>query len=85
MSMFKLTACAVLLPLVCTAPAFAGDTPNLGKLLSEADITPWDISVMPDGSNLPPGSGTAAQGANRAQSSSHLIFVVFKFAMGEAN
>ena len=29
----------------------------------EADIKAWDISVLPDGSNLPPGSGTAAQGA----------------------
>lgn len=37
--------------------------PNLGKNISEADIRAWDIAVLPDGSNLPPGSGTAAQGA----------------------
>lgn len=37
--------------------------PNLGKNISEADIAAWDIAVLPDGSNLPPGSGTAAQGA----------------------
>ena len=38
-------------------------SPNLGKNISEADIKAWDIAVLPDGSNLPPGSGTAAQGA----------------------
>ena len=62
MSMLKLAA-AALLAFAFVAPARAGDTPGLGKPLSEADIKPWDISVMPDGSNLPPGSGTAAQGA----------------------
>ena len=46
-----------------TSAAYAGDTPGLGKPVSEADIKPWDISIMPDGSNLPAGSGTAAQGA----------------------
>ena len=59
---------AVALVTLAVAPiARAGDTPgnspNLGKPISEADIKPWDISIMPDGSNLPPGSGTAAQGA----------------------
>jgi S-disulfanyl-L-cysteine oxidoreductase SoxD len=48
--------------------AFAAGTataqsPNLGKNITEADIRAWDIAVLPDGSNLPPGSGTAAQGA----------------------
>jgi len=37
--------------------------PGLGTPVSEAEIAAWDISVMPDGSGLPPGSGTAAQGA----------------------
>jgi cytochrome c len=43
--------------------AMAADTPGLGKPISDADIKPWDISVLPDGSNMPPGHGTAAQGA----------------------
>ena len=30
---------------------------------AKADITAWDITILPDGTNLPPGSGTAAQGA----------------------
>src|SRR5260370_10873589 len=38
-------------------------SPNLGKPLSEADIKAWDISVLPDGTNLPAGSRTSAQGA----------------------
>jgi mono/diheme cytochrome c family protein len=43
--------------------AALAQSPNLGKNISEADIRAWDIAVLPDGSNLPPGSGTAAQGA----------------------
>jgi cytochrome c len=50
------------------ALAFAGgaafaQSPGLGKPLTEADIKQWDIAVLPDGSNLPPGSGTPAKGA----------------------
>jgi S-disulfanyl-L-cysteine oxidoreductase SoxD len=41
----------------------AAQSPNLGRNISEADIKAWDIAVLPDGSNLPAGSGTAAQGA----------------------
>lgn len=43
--------------------AFAANTPNLGKPVTENDIKAWDITVLPDGTGLPPGSGTAAQGA----------------------
>jgi cytochrome c len=39
------------------------ETPGLGKPITEADITAWNIDVLPDGSGLPPGSGTAKQGA----------------------
>ena len=48
--------------LVASATAFA-QGPNLGKPISPADIAAWDTSIMPDGTGLPPGSGTAAQGA----------------------
>ena len=37
--------------------------PNLGTPISPADIAAWDINIRPDGSGLPPGSGTPAQGA----------------------
>jgi S-disulfanyl-L-cysteine oxidoreductase SoxD len=45
-----------------SATALAADTPGLGKPITEADIKAWDISILADGTNLPPGSGTAAQG-----------------------
>jgi cytochrome c len=31
--------------------------------VSEADIAAWDISILPDGTGLPAGSGTPEQGA----------------------
>jgi S-disulfanyl-L-cysteine oxidoreductase SoxD len=51
------------LALACAAGAAQAESPNLGTPLSEADIKAWDISVLPDGTNLPPGSGTPQQGA----------------------
>jgi cytochrome c len=42
--------------------AFA-DGPKLGKPLNPSDLSAWDINVLPDGTNLPPGSGKAADGA----------------------
>jgi len=54
--------CALLLAVVASTMALA-ETPGLGKPVTEADIAAWDISVMPDGTGLPPGSGTAALGA----------------------
>jgi S-disulfanyl-L-cysteine oxidoreductase SoxD len=43
--------------------AAAAESPRLGKPISQADLAEWDINILPDGSNLPPGSGTAAEGA----------------------
>ena len=43
--------------------ASLAETPNFGKPIDEAAIAPWDISIMPDGTGLPKGSGTPAQGA----------------------
>ena len=44
------------------SPAFAQQSPNLGKAISAEDLAAWDISVGPDGAGLPPGSGTVKQG-----------------------
>ena len=52
-----LGACAVV------APAPTGPKPGLGKPVGEADVAAWDINAMPDGTGLPPGRGTPAQGA----------------------
>jgi S-disulfanyl-L-cysteine oxidoreductase SoxD len=54
---------AVVLALAFGAGTAAAETPGLGKPISEADIAAWNIEALPDGSGLPPGSGTAAQGA----------------------
>jgi mono/diheme cytochrome c family protein len=43
-----------------TRAAFSG--PNLGREVKPEEIAAWDITVPPDGSGLPPGSGTAAEG-----------------------
>jgi len=56
------------IPVAClalglTAGAAFADGPNLGKPISPADIAGWDISIQPDGTGLPPGAGTPAQGA----------------------
>jgi len=61
MSMGRI-ALAAAVALAVTA-AQAGDTPHLGKPISEADIKAWNITVFPDGANLPPGRGTPAEGA----------------------
>ena len=45
------------------APLARAEPPGLGKPITEADITAWNIEVLPDGTGLPPGSGTAKQGA----------------------
>ncbi|OFW14437.1 MAG: hypothetical protein A3F70_10790 [Acidobacteria bacterium RIFCSPLOWO2_12_FULL_67_14] len=38
-------------------------SPNLGTPIAEAEVAGWDISILPDGTGLPPGSGTPAEGA----------------------
>jgi cytochrome c len=48
--------------LALASPAFAQQSPNLGKAISVEDLASWDISIGPDGAGLPPGSGTVKQG-----------------------
>ena len=62
MSTRKLLLGAASLLLVAAAAARA-DGPELGKPISPTELAPWDIHIMPDGTGLPPGSGTSAQGA----------------------
>jgi S-disulfanyl-L-cysteine oxidoreductase SoxD len=45
-------------------PAAFSATPNLGKPVTSADMARWDIDISRDGKWLPPGEGTAAQGAS---------------------
>jgi S-disulfanyl-L-cysteine oxidoreductase SoxD len=54
---------AVLAASVIYASGVFAQSPNLGQRTSEADVAAWDISILPDGTGLPPGSGTPEQGA----------------------
>ena len=63
MSMRKLTLAAATLAIAVGAGTALADGPNLGKPITPKELEAWDIFVMPDGTGLPPGSGTAAQGA----------------------
>jgi cytochrome c len=62
-ALFALTAALALATGAALGQSPADQAPHLGKPISEADIKAWDISVLPDGTNLPAGSGTPAQGA----------------------
>src|SRR5580765_8522127 len=46
----------------CASPT-ATETPNLGRVATPAEVTAWDVSIPPDGTGLPLGRGTSAQGA----------------------
>ena len=60
--MFMYRAVLMALALGSTAALAAG--PNLGIPVTQEDIAAWDLNVLPDGTGLPPGSGTAAQGSD---------------------
>ena len=68
MSTLRIAAIATSLALGLSVGVFAAENqnslrPNLGQAITPGDLAPWDISVMPDGTGLPAGSGTAVQGA----------------------
>jgi S-disulfanyl-L-cysteine oxidoreductase SoxD len=54
-------AFALALALATGTASAAG--PDLGMPITPAEVAAWDISILPDGTGLPPGSGTSAQGA----------------------
>src|SRR6266699_2571199 len=59
----KFCGLAILLALALTSNAVRAQGPKLGEPINEADVSGWDINVLPDGTGLPPGSGTPADGA----------------------
>src|SRR5262249_6911421 len=64
MSMRSLTAVVMVLVTVAGyTGSVAQETPNLGRPATPAEVAGWDISIPPDGTGLPPGSGTPEQGA----------------------
>ena len=52
---------SVLLMLIAGPALTAG--PNLGTPVTHGELAAWDIHILPDGTGLPKGSGTSAQGA----------------------
>ena len=64
MSTRSLTAAVmVLITVTGYTCSVAQETPNLGRPATPAEVAGWDISILPDGTGLPPGSGTPEQGA----------------------
>ena len=63
MSMRNLTVVTCALAIAIGTGAALAETPSLGKPISQADLAEWDINILPDGTNLPLGSGTATDGA----------------------
>ena len=66
MSMFKAGAAfsaAVCLALLASAQARAAEGPNLGRTASPEEVARMDLTIAPDGENLPPGAGSVAMGA----------------------
>jgi len=58
------TAVLVVVAACVMAAAQKPDYKNVGRTPTQEEIRAWDISIGPDGKELPPGSGTAKQGAN---------------------
>jgi mono/diheme cytochrome c family protein len=63
MFMCNLPVRVISLALAFTSSIALAQTPNLGKPIDPGEIAGWDISILPDGTGLPPGSGRPAQGA----------------------
>jgi mono/diheme cytochrome c family protein len=55
--------CLLLASPAALAAGTNSSSPNLGQPVRPADVARWDIEILADGAGLPPGEGTAAQGA----------------------
>lgn len=62
MSTYKWISVVTFLATATCGAAEREPTPQLGRVVTQADISAWDLSIAPDGTGLPPGSGTAKQG-----------------------
>ena len=54
---------AAVIAIVMTTGLARAEGPNLGKPISQAELAAWDISILPDGTGLPAGNGTPAEGS----------------------
>jgi len=62
MSTGKLMSALVLMAAVIFVAGAATAGPDLGREVRPEEVAAWDISIPPDGSGLPPGSGTSMEG-----------------------
>ncbi len=60
--MFTFKIVGFLLAISFAAFVHAAESPALGTLASAAEIAAYDLTVMPDGTGLPTGSGSVTQG-----------------------
>lgn len=64
MSTLKLAVLASLAVAACaSAPQSSVRSPSLGAAIGSDELKDWDISIPPSGAGLPPGAGTARDGA----------------------
>ena len=63
MSTHRSLVAAVLLMLPFGAGTAIAQAPGLGQPITENDAKAWDLNILSDGTGLPAGSGTPAQGA----------------------
>ena len=57
-----LAAAVMLLAVVVAAQPQSPSPSGLGRAPTPAELRAWDLSIAPDGAELPPGSGNPAQG-----------------------
>jgi mono/diheme cytochrome c family protein len=53
-----LVTLAIILPVAAQGPTY-----GIGRAPTPDEVKSWDIAISPDGKELPPGSGTAAEGS----------------------
>jgi cytochrome c len=53
---------AALIAFAAGSSAAVAEGPNLGTPITEADVGAWNLNAMPDGTGMPPGKGTPAEG-----------------------
>ena len=47
---------------IFAASVLAAEAPHFGQPVTPNELAPWDISIGPDGTGLPPGRGTPKEG-----------------------
>jgi cytochrome c len=62
MSTRKFVVAAAVAALATGAGIAFAESPHLGKPIAPSDFAAWDLNILPDGSNLPSGGGTPADG-----------------------